>query len=102
MNARTGEILAMATYPDYDLNAPFTLPDDIAKNESDLPFESNNAIIYLNSILYKFRISLSKSNLIQNLNNFILKIQVFKTYLAKFVLYNLSKLTFSIHNIAIS
>ena len=31
MNAKTGEILAMATYPDYDLNAPFKLPEDIEK-----------------------------------------------------------------------
>lgn len=34
----------------------------------------------------------------RNLNNFILKIQIFKTYLAKFILYNLSKLTFNIYN----
>lgn len=31
LNAKTGEVLAMATYPDYDLNAPFTLPEDIEK-----------------------------------------------------------------------
>jgi len=31
MNAKTGEILAMATQPDFDLNAPFTLPEDMEK-----------------------------------------------------------------------
>ncbi len=36
MNAKTGEILAMATYPDYDLNAPFTLPDNVEKELAEL------------------------------------------------------------------
>lgn len=36
MNAKTGEILAMATQPDFDLNAPFTLPEDMQKQLEDL------------------------------------------------------------------
>lgn len=36
MNAKTGEILAMATHPDFDLNAPFTLPADMQKQLEDL------------------------------------------------------------------
>lgn len=36
MNAKTGEILAMATYPDYDLNEPFKLPKDILKDFDDM------------------------------------------------------------------
>ena len=36
INAKTGEILAMATYPDYDLNAPFELPEDILKDFKDM------------------------------------------------------------------
>jgi len=39
MNAKTGEILAMATQPDYDLNAPFTLPENIVEELSDLKGE---------------------------------------------------------------
>ncbi len=35
INAKTGEILAMATYPDYDLNSPFTLPEEIEKQLKD-------------------------------------------------------------------
>lgn len=36
MNAKTGEILAMATQPDFDLNTPFTLTEDMQKELEDL------------------------------------------------------------------
>lgn len=36
MNAKTGEILAMATHPDFDLNAPFTLPENMQKELEEL------------------------------------------------------------------
>ncbi|MBR2328225.1 MAG: PASTA domain-containing protein [Clostridia bacterium] len=46
MNVKTGEILAMATMPDYDLNAPFTLTDFYSEklekdgeNRTDLLYE---------------------------------------------------------------
>lgn len=35
MGAKTGEILAMATYPGFDLNAPFTIVDEDKKKEID-------------------------------------------------------------------
>ena len=35
MNCKTGEILAMATYPSYDLNAPFTLNNAEIQAEVD-------------------------------------------------------------------
>ncbi|MBR2476887.1 MAG: PASTA domain-containing protein [Clostridia bacterium] len=35
MNCKTGEILAMATYPSYDLNDPFTLNDPAVQAEID-------------------------------------------------------------------
>jgi len=34
MNAKTGEILAMATQPDFDLNQPFTLPPNVERELS--------------------------------------------------------------------
>ena len=33
MNAKTGEILAMATYPTFDLNSPFTITNEQVKSE---------------------------------------------------------------------
>lgn len=36
MNAKTGEILAMATQPDFDLNQPFELPEDMKEELKDL------------------------------------------------------------------
>ncbi len=40
MNPKTGDILAMATYPDYNLNSPYEINDDELKNN----WESLNAI----------------------------------------------------------
>ncbi len=42
MNAKTGEILAMATQPDFDLNKPFELPEDMAEQLKDLKGEEKN------------------------------------------------------------
>ncbi len=33
MNPKTGDILAMATYPDYNLNTPFSMPDYMTEKE---------------------------------------------------------------------
>ena len=35
VDVKTGEILAMATHPDFDLNAPFTLPENMQKHLND-------------------------------------------------------------------
>ncbi len=46
MNPKTGDILAMATYPDYDLNNPFTPNEYIAKNYNSLDSEEQTNAIY--------------------------------------------------------
>ena len=33
MDPKTGDILAMATYPDYDLNNPFNMPSSIEEKD---------------------------------------------------------------------
>lgn len=46
MNPKTGDILAMATYPDYDLNNPFTPNEYVAKNYDSLDSEQKTNAIY--------------------------------------------------------
>jgi len=46
MDPSTGEILAMATYPNYDLNSPFTPNESISENWDTLSASDKNAKIY--------------------------------------------------------
>ncbi len=46
MNPKTGDILAMATYPDYDLNNPYTPNETLAKTYSSLSSEDKVNAIY--------------------------------------------------------
>lgn len=46
MNPKTGDILAMATYPNYDLNSPFTPNEYVAKTYDSLSSEEKNDAIY--------------------------------------------------------
>lgn len=45
MNPQTGDILAMASYPDYDLNTPFTPNSTIASTYSSLSTEQKSAAL---------------------------------------------------------
>ena len=47
MNSQTGDILAMATYPDYNLNTPFSPNSSISKSKWDgLSDEDKNTFLY--------------------------------------------------------
>lgn len=46
MNPKTGDILAMATYPNYDLNNPFTPNEYLAQTYDSLTSEEKSAAIY--------------------------------------------------------
>lgn len=46
MNPKTGDILAMATYPNYDLNNPFTPNETVAKTFDTLDAEGKSVAIY--------------------------------------------------------
>ena len=46
MNPKTGDILAMATYPNYDLNTPFTPNEYVAKTYDSLNTEEKANAIY--------------------------------------------------------
>lgn len=43
MEVETGDILAMATKPDFDLNSPFTLTDEVLEEIQQLPEEEQSA-----------------------------------------------------------
>lgn len=46
MNPKTGDILAMASYPDYDLNSPYTPNSTLAKTYDSLTAEQKNESLY--------------------------------------------------------
>ncbi len=46
MNPKTGDILAMASYPDYDLNSPYTPNATLAKTYNSLSAEDKNEALY--------------------------------------------------------
>lgn len=46
MNPKTGDIIAMASYPDYDLNSPYTPNSTLAKNYDSLTTEEKNEALY--------------------------------------------------------
>ena len=46
MNPKTGDILAMASYPDYDLNSPYTPNDTLAKTYDKLSAEDKNEALF--------------------------------------------------------
>ena len=61
MNPKTGDILAMATYPNYDLNTPFTPNETLAKTYDSLSSSEkidikcgqiNLFLNYMNLVLY--------------------------------------------------
>lgn len=46
MNPKTGDILAMASYPDYNLNEPYTPNETLAKTYDSLSTEEKNEALY--------------------------------------------------------
>ena len=46
MDPKTGKILAMASYPDYNLNTPFIPNEDLSKTYSDLTSEEKNEALH--------------------------------------------------------
>ncbi len=46
MNPKTGDIIAMASYPDYDLNSPYTPNSTLAQTYDSLASEEKNEALY--------------------------------------------------------
>lgn len=46
MNPKTGDIIAMASYPDYDLNSPYTPNSTLVQNYDSLTTEQKNETLY--------------------------------------------------------